>query len=978
MHSSKDCTVGGYKQEFLTQAANLAKQQQVPPNDEIYSDGTSSSSPSVIPVVYAVLNTLKTMQERCKTASLPDCTPAGYYNFVLGEVNPKDKVIELVVKEFIGNTVASVAGCVAIGIPAGLGGALATPFAPQVGGSLSGIQGCKTGLVVGPVIYNGYQVHLSIAENIHSAIDESNKQHTDIIKPPPKAVEAASTAEGRIQGIADLIDQVGKALMRHSNSCSVEQQNRSSPPQGITFGLDKEPLVEAFDWNDPSESREAKEDRIGPIADFLFAALDPMAALSKSTRKVAKAVCNIHPALGDFCETLEVHLLKGLTNQRGRALVLTASSDYNGALSNEILLSSSEGMKHSFHDIQTLKTLERFYDVTYKKVSDLNSFCQAIDQEAAQNGKPDVLLVRAHGEPLSMALDENRFLIVGDHLPVRSCLHNLSPHATIILHSCSTGEGREQYDNMANYFARNSPEGVRIFASTIPHNKLTILKSNPLEVRFENTYRKQTDITYKIDENNKAEALKVDQPYNLPFHHDDSFFWEYGTHGSSRESSSLQKKNYAPLVSHLLPPEEKPTTSLSAFRDNIRLQWLKGQVAKESSSNQEKKEEESKKVNPLPSPTLQLAPLISHPKQSTIGIAANVTEGSNVGITAPASNLKQTSVAVSTQLSTGQSVGVQFTPNQPKATLLTTQFVSKGADLGLEVPASQPARTRINIQLKFGDYNRVGAKISPRKPLKSEFSAQMVVPIYNIPFVVGVHTQLGHPENIKLKVGFPLYGVNKLTRMVGISLPSTVPLLSVSRQSICKTANKIAKFLGLKKQKRRVEEEIIYVPSYYINSALIQEMESSINQLRLSYIELFKILREENMGSLQQIYFAQMESNAKLSECIHALENQVQLSLDNRLTEQVSRLDQASIKLGDSISELQSQVSHHDEVSSSSKNAHEEFAKGASDLKEMIQDTINIDKHLDVEFAKGTKTLENCLVKLKGALPLLKKKLQNK
>src|SRR5690349_13245844 len=127
-----------------------------------------------------------------------------------------------------------------------------------------------------------------------------------------------------------------------------------------------------------------------------------------------------------------------------RALILTAHEDWNGAFS---LSSQIADTIEGFGQIQSR------YNCTYKRISDLTSLCQAIDDEKNKKGAIHLLIIRAHGQRERMKLDEGSYLRMDDPLPAHSCLHNLDNAATIVLDSCYTGEGEWLKDNMANYIA---------------------------------------------------------------------------------------------------------------------------------------------------------------------------------------------------------------------------------------------------------------------------------------------------------------------------------------------------------------------------------------------------------------------------------------------------------------------------------------------------------------------------------------------
>ena len=116
--------------------------------------------------------------------------------------------------------------------------------------------------------------------------------------------------------------------------------------------------------------------------------------------------------------------------QKQRALVLTAKSDHNGALA----------LSPISPDTLAFQKIDHIYDTTYKRFSNENDLCKAIDLHTSQN-KPILLVIRGHGNQKCIAADKDVNICVGDPLPKDSCFKNLPPKSVVILESCSTGKG---------------------------------------------------------------------------------------------------------------------------------------------------------------------------------------------------------------------------------------------------------------------------------------------------------------------------------------------------------------------------------------------------------------------------------------------------------------------------------------------------------------------------------------------------------
>ncbi|MCE2983711.1 MAG: hypothetical protein LW832_09130 [Parachlamydia sp.] len=226
----------------------------------------------------------------------------------------------------------------------------------------------------------------------------------------------------------------------------------------------------------------------------------PPEAIYDGASSIINATCNSHPSLQHFCQSIEASLPDFLKNNRPNALFLTAKDDPNGALN------------FGYLDVIAFKRIESQYNVTYKKVSDVASFCLAIDKEKAKGNNIDLLIVKAHGSQESIALDQNNEFSIYSPLPQNSCLQNLSSKVTILLDSCSAGKGRESEKNFANYIALNAPRSARIFAATVSQNNFVLSQENPIEFKFRVLGFFQRDltpgnITYEINAFNREEAI---------------------------------------------------------------------------------------------------------------------------------------------------------------------------------------------------------------------------------------------------------------------------------------------------------------------------------------------------------------------------------------------------------------------------------------------------------------------------------------
>jgi hypothetical protein len=225
---------------------------------------------------------------------------------------------------------------------------------------------------------------------------------------------------------------------------------------------------------------------IAPITNFLLFPLDSIGNLGKD---MVLSACNSNSIMQRVCIQFQDFLPR--KSLKKRALVLTANFDHNNAFNLGFFGSSTP----------TFKKIESMYDVKYRRISDVFSFCKAIDEETFSAGPIDLLIIRAHGNQIRIRLDTDRTFTIYDQLPSSSCLNNLSSESTILIDSCSTGKGEENENNFANYISMNSPPRARVFSATDVATGFAISQEDPIEFQF---YKVLSEVlTYKIDPENK-------------------------------------------------------------------------------------------------------------------------------------------------------------------------------------------------------------------------------------------------------------------------------------------------------------------------------------------------------------------------------------------------------------------------------------------------------------------------------------------
>ena len=163
--------------------------------------------------------------------------------------------------------------------------------------------------------------------------------------------------------------------------------------------------------------------------------------------------------------------------EKPKALILHAMYDPDGSYLEK-------------NNIQFLQTvLEDYSKVPSLRIYDEIEFLETLQDQ--KEGSIELLIISAHGRKSTIALSqEARYAEVmgtqGLNDKLKQALKALSPNATILLESCSTGEGD---DNFAQYLIGHAPKGVKLFAPKETMSGITfgLTSKQPLKVSFFNT-----------------------------------------------------------------------------------------------------------------------------------------------------------------------------------------------------------------------------------------------------------------------------------------------------------------------------------------------------------------------------------------------------------------------------------------------------------------------------------------------------------
>lgn len=207
----------------------------------------------------------------------------------------------------------------------------------------------------------------------------------------------------------------------------------------------------------------------------------------------------------DYALFLETHSIEKCEKQ-DLLLIIQATQDKNGAFI------------HTYGFYEQVKTLENEYKVAYAEVTDIKELV-SIFKSANQRNQIKNLYLRAHGQPLKIALGENKKLTESDFLLLKETLDSLDKKGCITLDCCSVGardKDEPRKINMAELFALACP-GVTVFGPTENIASVFIKKTTPLKVEFfregssmimNTIFNSSTMTNYLNNDDNKTIKLK--------------------------------------------------------------------------------------------------------------------------------------------------------------------------------------------------------------------------------------------------------------------------------------------------------------------------------------------------------------------------------------------------------------------------------------------------------------------------------------
>lgn len=196
--------------------------------------------------------------------------------------------------------------------------------------------------------------------------------------------------------------------------------------------------------------------------------------------------------------------------------------------------------------------------------------------------------------------------------------------------------------------------------------------------------------------------------------------------------------------------------------------------------------------------SLEIHPSLTHPKQSTIRLTADIGNNASIGIMATPFNWKQTCITASVPIHQSPeaetNLGVQINPIDLKqSTVSLTQATSNGAVYTIVNPFKIKS-SQIQASTKISDDIHLDFKFAIDKPLNSLISAKVPTTVCGVPFNVSIKVCPKNLEGAKVTVSLPLKILDKAVAPLGIKLPSELPLASITIKKAPKNIEK-----GIKK-----------------------------------------------------------------------------------------------------------------------------------------------------------------------------------
>ena len=129
-----------------------------------------------------------------------------------------------------------------------------------------------------------------------------------------------------------------------------------------------------------------------------------------------------------------------------RALIINTMPDDEGFTFNRGVNDAT-----AQNNIERVETISKVYQTKYVEATNGQAIKEAV-QKAAQDGKISFVMVMGHGSQSGVAVEG---FAIGDDLSYLDA--NLTPNAQIVVKACSTGRGRDEAPNFANWIANYAP-----------------------------------------------------------------------------------------------------------------------------------------------------------------------------------------------------------------------------------------------------------------------------------------------------------------------------------------------------------------------------------------------------------------------------------------------------------------------------------------------------------------------------------------
>jgi hypothetical protein len=284
---------------------------------------------------------------------------------------------------------------------------------------------------------------------------------------------------------------------------------------------------------------------------------------------------------------------------------------------------------------------------------------------------------------------------------------------------------------------------------------------------------------------------------------------------------------------------------------------------------------------PKPQVRFVLDPNLQHPKKTAAKLEADLYSDTKLSVTVEPANIRRSTLHVGVAHE-GANGSVAFNPRKPERTVITGSYSQGVLSGGVHVPIKKTKNTQVSMGGKLGENYEGKLIVAPHDPLKARVQFNAIVPIYGVPVKFSADALITRPEDLKLAVGLPTFGLDKV--IPGVPESITVLYLNMQkiRRRVRSIGNKAAKAIGIgkkpfgsnKNKLKRAMERQKAIENFLSLSRSQQHLDALSKDVSPSLLEDPKI------------YSALVGLNNEMEAFIHELSNLP--TVDNVHVEQIS------------------------------------------------------------------------------------------